>query len=36
MTTCEAGQFGGYRLTVRETDAKPAEPKKEEKKTEKK
>ena len=32
VTTCDAGQFGAYRLTVRETDAKPGEPKKSEKK----
>lgn len=36
VTTCDPGQFGVYRLTVRATDAKPAEPKKEEKKDEKK
>jgi len=32
VTTCDAGQFGAYRLTIRETNAKPAEPKKDEKK----
>ena len=36
VTTFEGGQTGAYRLTIRETDAKPAEPKKEEKKEEKK
>ena len=35
VTTCDPGQFGAYRLTVRETDAKPAEVK-EEKKEDKK
>ncbi len=32
VTTCDAGQFGAYRLVIRETDAKPATPKSEEKK----
>ncbi len=36
MTTCDPGQAGVYRLTIRETDAKPADPKKELKKEEKK
>ena len=31
VTTCDAGDFGAYRLTVRATDAKAAEPKKTEK-----
>ena len=28
VTSCDPGQLGAYRLTIRETDAKPAEPKK--------
>jgi hypothetical protein len=32
VTTCDPGQFGTYRLTIRETDAKPADPKKVDKK----
>jgi hypothetical protein len=28
VTTCDPGQSGAYRLTIRETDAKPAESKK--------
>ena len=31
-TTCDPGQFGAYRLTIREIDAKTAEPKTIEKK----
>jgi hypothetical protein len=36
VTTCDPGQFGAYRLTIRETDAKPVEEKKELKKESKK
>jgi hypothetical protein len=36
VTTCDPGQAGVYRLTIRETDAKPADSKKELKKDEKK
>ena len=32
VTTCDPGQAGAYRLTIRETNAKPTEPKKDEKK----
>jgi S1-C subfamily serine protease len=32
VTTCDPGQFGAYQLTIRETNAKPVEPKKDEKK----
>jgi serine protease Do len=32
VTTCDPGQHGAYRLTIRETNAEPAEPKKDEKK----
>jgi serine protease Do len=35
VTSFEGGQTGAYRLTIRETNAAPAEPKKEEKKAEK-
>jgi Bacterial pre-peptidase C-terminal domain len=36
VTTCDPGQFGAYRLSIREIDAMPATPKKDEKKDEKK
>jgi hypothetical protein len=32
VTTCDPGQLGAYRLTIRETNAKAVEPKKDEKK----
>ncbi len=32
VTTCDPGQLGAYRLTIRETNAKPADPKKVDKK----
>lgn len=36
VTTCDPGQLGTYRLTIREADGKPATPKKDAKKVDKK